>query len=386
MADINGIELATFRLVSPQGGAISVDRLSFADDSDDFETLGPGLDVLTIEGLAVNGTFDGGQFAEQRLGQFVGGADGWGSDVEARGYHNDAGVKASTVVSDLATAVGETVDVTGLGDRRLGVDFARGATTATATLNRIAPDWYVGLDGVTVFAARTSELAAAETYRVLDFDSHQRVADLDPDDPSTLAVGDQIDVNGSTETIRTLTIEQDGDKLTTRAWVGGDLTSLSDFGDRLRDVIRTLMPTQLHGIFRYRVAGVNQTRFDLQPVSTNSGLPDLSSVEMWTAPGIHGKLALGVNCGVQFLDGDAAQPVITAVGGQFQANHEPDNLDLGGPGGTGVVRVGDLGTVFLPAVIPVSGTVGGAPFVGTMTITSAVTAVMQTASLKVRSR
>jgi len=379
--DLNGVPVHSLRMVVPQRGIPDVEVVfSNGDDLDEID----GLDVLTLEGVPFSGTFSGAVHEGERRGRFVLGSNGWSQTVPARAYANDAGIKASKLVSDLASAVGETVDTGGLEGVTVGVNFSVQVGTAASNLYRIAPDWHVDRSGTTHFTARVGEAVPEDVYRLVDYDSRTEVALLDVDDLASIDVGDTIVVGGETKTIRTLVVTLENDTLTVEAWTGGDSDSQSDLGDVIAGVFEAYMSRKLLGVYRYRVALMNGERVDVQPVNDAIGLPLLSGVEMWTAPGVSAQLTPGVHCAVQFLDGDAGQPIIMAVAGAFDPNHEPDTLNLGGTGGSDACSVGDLGNVFLPGIIPVSGTVSGAPFVGTMTITSAVTCVMQTGSKKVK--
>jgi hypothetical protein len=92
----------------------------------------------------------------------------------------------------------------------------------------------------------------------------------------------------------------------------------------------------------------------------------------------------GCEVAIAFLGGQLSKPVIVGVRGQFGDNTAPIKLELGGPGGAPVARVGDTVNVFIgSAPVVLNGTVSGAPFVGTGVFTQSVTGVIQAGSSKV---
>lgn len=108
-----------------------------------------GVALLRVGDMSLTGRINSaisGVRNGRMLSVVVGGL-GWSRRAKAKHYHNDAGVKASTVLEDLAGSVSER-----LGDEvpgRLGTAWVRQEGVASATLSRIAPTWYVGLDGLT---------------------------------------------------------------------------------------------------------------------------------------------------------------------------------------------------------------------------------------------
>ena len=84
----------------------------------------------------------------QRGVRVVGGAGGWRKAVGAQQYANPPGLTMSTILSDTATDVGETVVVAV--DRSVGTQWLRCAGAASDALYALADEgWWVGLDGVT---------------------------------------------------------------------------------------------------------------------------------------------------------------------------------------------------------------------------------------------
>jgi hypothetical protein len=109
----------------------------------------------------------GGTFAGASHYWLAGGAGGWRKLVKARGYRNDAGVKLSVVVVDLARDTGETI-APGYTDRILGGGFERPEQEASATLRLLSPDaWYVGEDGKTRIGRRAASTLDVPAEHVL---------------------------------------------------------------------------------------------------------------------------------------------------------------------------------------------------------------------------
>lgn len=147
--------------------------------------------------------------------------------------------------------------------------------------------------------------------------------------------------------------------------------------------------TRCHVPVRYRViAASGPDRYDLQAVRKASGWPDILPCAVSPgAAGYKATLAVGSTVLVQFVEGDPAQPIITHFETPGQPGFVPDAIKIGADGGTppAVARVGDQVSVFFPAGMPVSGTVSGNPFTGTITIAVTGLGLIQTGSAKVSS-
>src|SRR5580693_7743224 len=66
---------------------------------------------LSLMDLSLTGTIlpKGGAYDGRGWFRVIGGANGWGTAVAAKGYRSAAGVKASTVLTDVARDCGETI-------------------------------------------------------------------------------------------------------------------------------------------------------------------------------------------------------------------------------------------------------------------------------------
>jgi hypothetical protein len=120
---------------------------------------------------------------------------------------------------------------------------------------------------------------------------------------------------------------------------------------------------------------------DLMPDDESIAGSGLSGVPLRVGlPGWEVTLAPRSRVMLSFDNGDPKKPAA--------ALFDPGSvIDLSFDGGTrGVARIGDPVLVFInPAIpIPMTGTVGGAPFVGTIQITSTVSGIIQSGNPKLR--
>lgn len=131
-----------------------------------------------------------GSFGLSSRYRVVAGTGGWFKRLTPRHYHNDAGVKRSTVLLDAAREVGEELVLLEGVEARIGPDFVRQAAPASRILEQVLPQipWWVDYGGVTrVGARKASEVTAA--YDLLAFDPRSKVATLALEDPSAVGVG-----------------------------------------------------------------------------------------------------------------------------------------------------------------------------------------------------
>lgn len=181
--ELAGNRATAVRLIVPASGPW------IADVDFDAAVELEGAATLRVGELELVGTVDPGKtgsFGLRSKARLIAGGAGWRRSVDARHYHNDAGVKASTVLEGTASDVGETV--ADAPTTRLGVDWVRQAGRASRVLERLAPGWWVDYAGVTQVGARTVADVAGEVD-LLDFDERHKVAVLAVDDLRILRVG-----------------------------------------------------------------------------------------------------------------------------------------------------------------------------------------------------
>jgi hypothetical protein len=324
-----------------------------------------GRVTITIGSLTLSGTVDpdaSGTFAAQRKCRIVAGAGGWGSDVRAKGYHNDARIKAKTIAEDAAREVGESIGTFVPTAERVGVDYARQVGPASRVLEDVvggAP-WWVDYAGVTHVGPRASAILDVESYDVLAYDPHDRVVTLAAEDPSTIQVGSVISKNlDAPQTVRELELSVTAGDLRIVAWCGGTEAGAGHLAGLFRSIIERSTDGQLWGMYRYRVLRMAGDRVELQAVRKVAGLPDLIPVSMWPGvAGAHAELSPGAEVLVEFIEGDRTQPIVTHFAGKDGVGHVPVALVLCG-GTQAAARQGDLvqcgGVGTVVTLVPVSG-------------------------------
>ncbi len=89
-----------------------------------------GAVTLALADVELEGAIVSGGPADGRAGyRLVAGAGGWGRELPARGYADDAGVKIASVLRDAAAAAGEAIE--GAPTTRTGPHHVRAAGPAS---------------------------------------------------------------------------------------------------------------------------------------------------------------------------------------------------------------------------------------------------------------
>ena len=267
----------------------------------------------------------------------VAGAGGWGKTIDAKPYHNDAGVKLATVLRDAATACGETMGT--VPATVLGPHFARANDTASDALQLLAPrSWYVDTAGVThvgAWPAVTYEGDGART-RV---DLATGVVELAVDEIANLLPGVSVDGHGPATDVE---YDVDAKRVTVRVYFAQRLTRALE---AKRKLMHALDPhARYRGTWEYRVVSQQGQRFNLQPVRVASGMPDLRRVPTRGHPGIRATVALGEHVLVAFADCDPSRPNIIAHAAPDAVGWLPTLLEFG-DGEDPLVRKSDLDVV-----------------------------------------
>lgn len=333
-----------------------------------------GKVVLSVGSTTLAGTVvaqQAGTFALQTSVRIVGGAASWGRFPTARGYHNDAGIKASLLAQDAARDVGETLGTFNPTVERVGVDYARSELKAASTVLEYAAGgapWWVDYAGITHVGTRPTAELAASSYVLQFYNARERVAQLAIDDITQLQVGSilQDERLDNVQIVHDFEVTtRDNSPLRASVWFGGLPTEASRLAGLLRSIIAHAVSGELNGVYRYRVVTMNgDGRCDLQSVRKQTGLPDLRSVAQWPGlPGSYPTLALGTEVLVQFVDSDPAQPLITSYVGPGGAGFVPQQVVIGGDTGLPAARQGDSVQVLLPPA-QFAGTINGLPATG----------------------
>lgn len=343
-ASVNGVTITAGQITMPVGGAWWATLV--LDSPGEFI----GAATITMGNMTLVGTFaEGGAYAGASAVRVVGGAGGWNRDIGARAYHSAAGVPLSTVVTDAATAAGETL-VPDYAEEVLGVDYVRAAGPARRVLDLLRPGWWTTRDGETKLTARpTGDVEGAHT--LADNDRAQSRLMIETEDPDAFDPG----LSFGGYVLGTLTWG-----ITGKGWkLCADYGDTADrFGIMFRQAVRRSLPELRYlGVHRYRVAGGSASGLDLVPVSPSRGMPELEGVKV--APGASGASsdpAGGSMALVCFADSDPAQPYVIGFESYGVDGHVPTDTALDGDRvnlGAGlrqVVRVGDvLTTVPIPS-------------------------------------
>lgn len=163
-ADLGGTRCVEARVVVPRQGAPHADitiEKEIAIASSGLSLRLSGL-VLTCAPWRTPVAFQG----KMRV-RLIGGHGGWRKVIASASYRSPAGVKLSLVLGEAAKACGESI-IVGT-DRTLGDHYIRPEDAAQRILNRAAPEWHIGLDGVTRTDARASS-PILSTFSLLGFD------------------------------------------------------------------------------------------------------------------------------------------------------------------------------------------------------------------------
>lgn len=296
-------------------------------------TPGPGQ-TLTIGDLPVVGTVIRPALDAPDKPHFVmlGGA-GWDTPMpSAPTYQQDAGVRLSTVLTDLATltrstptdpTTGETFELL-TPDIAIGTAYAapmpragqvlrvRDALAALVRAGYVQP-WRVDPDGVTRFGPRSGVLVPAATRQTLiQRDAGVGVALLGVDAPSAFLPGNTCSaLDGAT--IRRLVVTETAGKLEAEVWGSTGASSAPSVRNAVRRMVREDFPEMIYGFPRtYIVTAVRgDGRLDLAPPADAPELPVLPAVDQWL-DGIQLTPNVGDQVVVSFRDANPTRPMVTS--------------------------------------------------------------------------
>lgn len=364
LVTVNGHRATKASISVPNVGAwfADVDMAELVDIS--------GRVVIQLVGLTFSGTVvpgSSGSFGAERRVRVVAGGAGWAKLLPAKGYHNDAGVKAVNVAGDAAREAGEQLGSFAPPAERVGADYARRAGPASRALYDVldGTPWWVDYAGVTRAGPRPASPAGA--YELLEFDARAKVATLALDDLSAVGIGSTLSAHlDAPETVRELEYSAQGDVLRVKAWCSENANTRSRLTQLLSSIATHANGGKLFGKYRYRVVTMaSDGRVNLQAVSKAVGLPDLLPVSQ--KPGVsgwHAELTQGAEVYVEFIAGDPADPIVTGFPGKGEPGATPVTLAFGG-GSAAVARAGDEVKVLMPPMV-FTGTIGGTPASGVL--------------------
>jgi hypothetical protein len=336
------------------GGVLTIPGVGLwyatVDLADEVELA--GAVTMTVLDQTFSGTvIAGGPVDGRSRYRLVAGAGGWGRDLPARAYANDAGLAIARLVADAASEAGEPAPASPP-TTMLGPHFVRPALTASFVLNLLAPRaWYARPDGVVAFGARPA--LAAPAFPTVMRNSAGRMVELAlTDSAAGVLPGAATEYGAAADAEVELT--PDG----VRARLYAAPAAASRRAQALAQLLAALDPgARFRGLFEYRIVSQAGDRLNLQPVRSRANLPDLARVPVrMGVPGVRAEHALGSQVLVAFLDADASRPAVVGFDSAEQPGWHPLFLELGGPAALGVARQTD------PVV--------AGPFAGTITLGS----------------
>jgi hypothetical protein len=229
-------------------------------------------------------------------------------------------VRLSTVLNDLASTVGEKVNIAN--NSVIGSAFVREAASAGRILRQLAgPLWYVDTNGVTQIAPSRPASTIGTPFQIIRYDGDRGEFEVATEDYGSWLPGASFsnEIVTIPQTISLSTIDTDNEgKLRFTALSVGPPT------DRLVDDIRALVREEVEsltflGVYEYSVTSTDGTTVDAQPTSSTIPLPALRKVTIRTGiPGASVKPGTGSLLAVSFLNGDPTKPCVL---GGFDSNN-----------------------------------------------------------------
>lgn len=265
----------------------------------------------------------------------VGGRGGWGREVAAKAFRNDAGVGKLAALQDVARAAGETLVASGAYlTAKLGPHHTRRKASAFSELAHLAgTDWYVDFLGVTNTGRRPSAPYAGRGVIVDRMPAARRVR-ISAEEFTGLVPGAVVDG---------LTL---GDVTIAVTPAGADVYADHDAPENRRiELYRAIFDyfdprRRFRATYDARLISQSGARCDVQPLRSSSGLPALSGVPLRLPPGYGAQLIPGAVVALAFADGDPSRPYVAA--GDYATSPAADflTLDLGGPVALGAAYQG----------------------------------------------
>lgn len=291
-----------------------------------------GAVTLELPGATIAATVaSGGVYEKRGAYRLAVGAGGWGREIAARGYADDAGVRASVVVQQAADAVGETV--ASAPTFRLPARFARPAGVASRLLSAVSPRaWRVDLDGVTRFGARAGGSYGGPIVPVVD-DRAGGFVEFPIESADGVLPGVSFgDYGVSSDVELVLTASRFSARVYAR-------TATSERAEYWRRIVASVDPlAPYRGLYEYRVVSQVGERLNLQAVRTAAGMPDLQRVAVRWPSGVRATHALGSRVVVGFI---GTEPAVIGGESPDAPGWMPLQLTLGEDPALGVARLTD---------------------------------------------
>lgn len=354
MGTANGFGLLGCEIAMPRTGAWH------GDVEAELEADLSALVTLVIDGETFVGTSlpgRSGPNGARMVARIVGGKGGLSTELSAQGYESAAGVRVSAILGDILRATGETLSSTAdtaTLSRRLP-RWHRSAGPASHALVQLADavgaDWRVLADGSVWIGPATWPEQTVE--HVLEDEDWARgclyIAPEKPDlRPGVTFLGQQI------ETV-THRVNRDG-FLRTEAHI----TSLRSAFARMMGRIRR--DVDYSRMYRCRVATQHADgTLQLVPDDDKMKGRGLDKVRIRLGlPGFRVEVPEGSYCMLGFDGGDPEEP----YAGLWDSESAVTKVTFEGAE-SNISRIGDQVDIYMPDVLPVTGTVDGLAFVGT---------------------
>lgn len=321
-SSLNGINVTQARVDIPSWG------VWHAEATLDEEAELSGEVTLKIRDLTLTGTvMSGGSSQGRSHWRIAAGAGGWGREIAAAAYANDAGVKYSTILEDAARAAGETIEATTLPTTKAPGAFVRERAPAARVLQLLVPEgWYVDENGVTRIGQRASAALSVDAERG-PMDRARGTVTIATEQIATVLPGVIVDGLQAVDVRHEVT----SSGLRSTLW-GAGIAPTSRRLASLKRLILSLLPDyRYRGAYEYRVVTIEGARLNLQPVRVSSRMPDLRRVPV--RPGVAGctaEVALGSRVLVTFVDADPARPVVISHEDEDGDGFAPVSLTLVG--------------------------------------------------------
>lgn len=379
-----GLEIIGGSLLIPLVGAWTAD-LTLSGAQPVAGAVSIVIGNLTLAGTVYRTDVYGGQVKVR----VIGGAGGWRKNAAAQGYGSNTGVMLSTVLADVATAVGETVNV--IADTSIGYGFARLASTTSVASDVLwqmisqgfMPGWYVDPSGTTQAGAWPSTQITTP-FTPTDQKPDHGVIEIATEDyaswlPGCVFSNPLLEASSYTSNGVHYLWSESG-KFRFEVLIQGEDAADRVLGPIQQVIQKETASTRYFGRYEYTISNPQPTTIDGTPVDQSLGLPELQAVPIagdslatYTPPD-------GGKAHVMFLDGHATKPV--CVWTEASSSVGPGDVTLApqGQGANAVARVSDTVVVMFPPAMPIAGTVAGAPFIGVLTITTPGIGTIQTGS------
>lgn len=331
---LNGEPLARFRIRIPEQGPWVFDCSTVTG------TTFTGRVTIKVGSTTLIGTIrpeSSGAMVGDDAYRIVAGAGGWGTSVSLPGHHNDAGVRRKAIAAEVAALVGETIGMFATPDQTFGVDYAPRTGTASRVLEDCAAGvkWYVDFAGVTNVQDVAVTTADPNLVHVLDYSPLSKIATIGLDDLAALRPGMRLPADSrftDTLIVREIDVLCSGDSLLAYAWCGNAGAGAGSRLSRLmRAAARRATDDRIWGKWRYRVLRqADDGRVDLQSVAKET--PDQILVPQRIAVAVRANFKPGQIVLVEFLEGRATLPRITAGDDSGAPGFFAESIELGGPG------------------------------------------------------